>query len=159
MLVSLLYGVNKLVDWVSSYEGVKPFIDNRSEHPAINYRHVPVKSLYELRRLIHDMDEFLPLCNIPVLILHGEHDPIVSVNSAPEIMDKLGTGNRQLKIIDSNRHGILMENIGGTWDVINDFMISCIAETKGVNVSPANITQDEKKLPAFASVEVIILFS
>ncbi len=147
MLVSLLYGVNKLVDWVSSYEGVKPFIDNRSEHPAINYRHVPVKSLYELRRLIHDMDEFLPLCNIPVLILHGEHDPIVSVNSAPEIMDKLGTGNRQLKIIDSNRHGILMENIGGTWDVINDFMISCIAETKDVNVSPTNIPQDEKNLP------------
>ena len=61
---------------------------------SINYRHVPVKSLYELRRLIHDMDEFLPLCNIPVLILHGEHDPIVSVNSAPEIMDKLETGNQ-----------------------------------------------------------------
>ena len=94
MLVSLLYGVNKLVDWVSSYEGVKPFIDNFSEHPSINYRHVPVKSLYELRRLIHDMDDFLPLCNIPVLILHGEHDPIVSVNSASEIMDKLETRNQ-----------------------------------------------------------------
>ena len=117
MLVSLLYGVNKLVDWLSSYEGVKPFIDNFSEHPAINYRHVPVKSLYELRRLIHDMDDFLPLCNIPVLILHGQHDPIVSVNSASEVMEKLDTKNKQLKIVDSNRHGILMENIGGTWNI------------------------------------------
>ena len=93
------------------------------------------------------MDEFLPLCNIPVLILHGEHDPIVSVNSAPEIMDKLGIGNRQLKIIDSNRHGILMEDIGGTWDVINDFMMNCIAELKEANVTPANIPQNEKNLP------------
>ena len=129
ILVSLLYGVNKLVDWVSSYEGVKPFIDNFSEHPAINYRHVPVKSLYELRRLIHDMDDFLPHCNIPVLILHGEHDPIVSVDSAPEIMDKLKTKNKQLKIIDSVRHGILMENIGGTWNLINDFMTRCSNKT------------------------------
>jgi hypothetical protein len=59
-------------------------------------------------------------------------------------MEKMDTKNKQLKIIDSNRHGILMENIGGTWSIINDFMISCIAETKGVNVSPANIPQDEK---------------
>ncbi|OYV17478.1 MAG: alpha/beta hydrolase [Methylococcaceae bacterium NSM2-1] len=150
VLVSLLYGANKIVDWVSSYDGIKPFIENGTEHPLINYRHVPVKSLYELRRLIHDMDEFLPLCKIPILILHGDQDPVVSVNSALEIMDKLENGNRQLNIIDSNRHGILMENIGGTWSVINDFMISCIAETKGVIVSPTNNIQVEKNLPLMA---------
>jgi len=143
MLVSLLYGVNKLVDWVSSYEGVKPFIDNFSEHPAINYRHVPVKSLYELRRLIHDMDDFLPLCKLPVLILHGQNDPIVSVNSASKVIDKLDTKNKQLKIIDSNRHGILMENIGGTWNLINDFMTDCSTGLKSVDIS----SQDEKNLP------------
>ena len=75
MLVSLLYGANKLVDWVSSYEGVKPFIENDSEHPLINYRHVPVKSLYELRRLIHDMNDCLPRCRCPVLVMHGDHAP------------------------------------------------------------------------------------
>ncbi|MDD5321648.1 MAG: alpha/beta hydrolase [Methylococcales bacterium] len=130
MLVSLLHGVNKLVDWVSSYEGVTPFIENGTEHPLINYRHVPVKSLYELRRLIQDMDDFLPLCNVPVLILHGEQDPIVSASSAPEIMGKLSTKNKQLKIIDSNRHGILMENIGGIWSYINDFMSTTCSTKK-----------------------------
>jgi esterase/lipase len=131
MLVSLLHGVNKLVDWMSSYEGVTPFIKNGTEHPLINYRHVPVKSLYELRRLIQDMDDFLPLCNIPVLILHGQHDPIVSASSASDIMDKLATKNKQLKIIDSNRHGILMENIGGIWSYINDFMSTCSTKKDG----------------------------
>ena len=147
MLVDVLYGVNKLVDWVSSYEGVKPFIYNFSEHPAINYRHVPVKSLYQLRRLIHDMDEYLPHCNIPVLVLHGSHDPIVSVKSAREIMAKLETGNRQLKIIDSNRHGILMENIGGTWTIINEFMMSCSAATEVIRTDPAISTQNEINSP------------
>ena len=150
MLVSLLYGANKIVDWVSSYDGVKPFLENGTEHPLINYRHVPVKALYELRRLIHDMDDFLPNCKIPVLIMHGDHDPIVSVNSAQDIMDKLETKNRQLKIINSNRHGILMENIGGTWNVINDFMITCNAETKNVNVVLKNKAREEKKLPLIA---------
>ncbi len=147
MLVSLLYGANKLVDWVSSYDGVKPFIENGSEHRLINYRHVPVKSLYELRRLIHDMDDFLPRCNIPVLIMHGDQDPVVSVKSAAEIMDKLKARSSQLKIIESNRHGILMDNIGGTWSVINDFMISCAAGIKSVYFGPANNTQEKKIFP------------
>ena len=144
MLVSLLYGANKLVDWVSSYEGIKPFIDNISEHPGINYRHVPVKSLYELRRLIHAMDDFLPLCNCPVLILHGDQDPIVSVKSAREIIHKLKAGNRQLRIIDSTRHGILMENIGGTWGIIDDFMKRC---TEGIHAAPAGKPEEIKDFP------------
>jgi len=136
MLIPLLHGTNKLVDWVSSFEGIKPFFENPTEHPAINYRHVPVKSLYELRMLIQDMDDFLPLCKRPVLILHGDQDPVVSIKSAPNVMDKLGSKNKQLKLISSNRHGILMENIGGTWDIISDFMNSCLAETNSPNFSP-----------------------
>jgi hypothetical protein len=62
-------------------------------------------------------------------------------------MDKLQTGNRQLNIIDSNRHGILMENIGGTWSIINDFMMGCSAATKSIHINPANNTQDEKNSP------------
>ena len=55
MLVPLLHGTNKLVDWLSSFEGVKSFIENPTEHPDVNYRNVPVKSLYELRLLIEAM--------------------------------------------------------------------------------------------------------
>jgi alpha-beta hydrolase superfamily lysophospholipase len=129
MLVPLLHGTNKLVDWVSSFEGIKPFIENPTEHPAINYRHVPVKSLYELRLLIGSMDNFVPLCTVPVLILQGDNDPVVSFKSAQEIMNKLTCKNKQMKVIASNRHGILMENIGGTWESIDAFMKECVDET------------------------------
>jgi esterase/lipase len=128
-MVPLIHGTNKLVDWLSSYEGIKPFFENDTEHPAINYRHVPVKSLYELRLLIENMDDFAPHCTVPVLVLQGDNDPVVSFKSAQEIMGKLTCKNKQLKIINSKRHGILMENIGGTWESIDVFMKECVSET------------------------------
>jgi esterase/lipase len=129
MLVPLLHGTNKLVDWISSFEGVKSFIENATEHPAINYRHVPVKCLYELRLLIGSMDDFLPLCTVPVLVLQGDNDPVVSFKSAKDVMNKLTCKNKQLKMITSIRHGILMENIGGIWESIDEFMKERINET------------------------------
>ncbi len=130
MLVPLIHGTNKLVDWVTSYEGIKPFFENPTEHPTINYQHVPVKSLYQLRLLIENLDDFAPLCSVPTFVLQGDKDPVVSVKSAQEIMNKLTCKNKQLKVIESNRHGILMENIGNTWQSIDEFMKECINETK-----------------------------
>lgn len=121
MLVPLLHGTNKLVGWVSAYEGVKPFIDNEPEHPNINYRNIPVRALYELRLLIAELDELLPKISLPTLILYGDQDPIVSPKSAPIIMERLGSKHKRIQAIKSQRHGILMENIDDTWQVIDGF--------------------------------------
>ncbi|MDP1771296.1 MAG: alpha/beta hydrolase [Methylobacter sp.] len=121
MLVPLLHGTNKLVGWVSAFEGVKPFIDNEPEHPSINYRNTPVRALYELRLLIAQLDELLPQISMPALIMYGDEDSVVSPKGAPIIMAKLGSKHKQIQAIKSHRHGILMENIGGTWRVIDDF--------------------------------------
>ncbi|HLF98542.1 MAG TPA: alpha/beta fold hydrolase [Methylococcaceae bacterium] len=122
MLVPLVHGTNRLVGWLSSYEGVKAFIENVAEHPRVNYKNTPVRGLYELRRLIEAMDEFLPLIDVPSLVVYADKDPVVSVRSAQILMDKLGGTNKKLKIIPAKRHGILMENVGGSWKVIDDFL-------------------------------------
>ncbi len=122
MLVPLLHGTNKLVGWMSAYEGVKPFIDNEPEHPTINYRNTPVRALYELRLLIAELDGTLPLVQTPTLIMYGDEDPIVAAKGAPIILDKLGSKQKHIHAIKSQRHGILMENIDGTWDVIDGFL-------------------------------------
>jgi esterase/lipase len=122
MLVPLLHGTNKLVGWVSAFEGVKPFIDSEPEHPSINYRYTPVRALYELRLLIAQFDDVLPRISMPVLILYGDEDPVVSPKSAPIIMGKLGSKFKQIHAVKSHRHGILMENIDGTWGVIDGFL-------------------------------------
>ncbi len=122
MLVPLIHGTNRLLAWASSFEGVKPFIDNDPEHPDVNYRHTAVRSLYELRRLIQEMDQFLPRIDIPALILYGDRDPVVSPASAQTLLNRLGGTDKRLEIVESGRHGILMENIGGTWSIIDDFL-------------------------------------
>lgn len=122
MLVPLLHGTNRLVGWISSYEGVKPFIENTPEHPRINYKNTPIRSLYELRRLIQLMDEFLPLIDVPTLIVHADQDPVVSSKSAPNLMNRLGGANKRLVLIPAQRHGILMENTAGTWQLIDEFV-------------------------------------
>jgi pimeloyl-ACP methyl ester carboxylesterase len=64
----------------------------------------------------------LPRISMPVLILYGDEDPVVSPKSAPIIMGKLGSKFKQIHAVKSHRHGILMENIDGTWGVIDGFL-------------------------------------
>ncbi|MFI3186970.1 MAG: alpha/beta fold hydrolase, partial [Methylococcaceae bacterium] len=130
MLVPLLHGTNTVVAWVSAFEGVKPFIENEPEHPSINYRNTPVRALYELRLLMAQLDELLPQISLPVLMLYGDQDPVVSPKGAPVVMEKLGSKHKQIHAIKSERHGILMENIGGTWAVIDGFLNEIRAHIK-----------------------------
>jgi len=139
MLVPLLHGMNKLVRWVSSLEGVKPFIENPTEHPHVNYRHIPARSLYELRRLIQQMEEFLPQINIRSLILYADCDPVVSIDSAPILMDKLGTQAKHLTIVKADRHDILTDNIAQTWDIIGNFLDEiCPITSSKIQLAPSS---------------------
>jgi len=123
LFVPFLHGTNKLVNWMSSAEGVKSFMENSPEHKDINYRNVPVKSLYELRRLMDDvLENKLHKIEVPTLVIYADKDPIVDSESAEILMAKLGSINKKLISIQSNRHGVLMENIGGTWESINHFL-------------------------------------
>jgi esterase/lipase len=122
LFIPLLHGTNRLVKWVSSIEGVKPFIEISPEHPTVNYRHVPVKSLYELRYLMDDVVSQLAKVVVPVLMVFADEDPVVHPESAQIIEAKLGAQCKECVLIHSDRHGILMDNVGGTWAVINEFL-------------------------------------
>jgi esterase/lipase len=122
LLVPLLEGGNKLLSWVPNFEGIKPFVDNPSEHPNINYHNVPVKSLLELRRLIARVEEAAGRISVPVLLLHADKDPVVSVKSSSILLEELGSGNKRLRIIPAAHHGVLMDNTAGTWQIIDEFL-------------------------------------
>lgn len=122
MLVPLLHNTNALVQWVSSFEGVKPFIENTPEHPDINYCNIPVRALYELRRLIQHVETLLPNIKQPVLLPFAEHDPVVSPQSSESVFTQLGSEDKTLVPIPAAQHGILMDNPGDTWAAIDDFL-------------------------------------
>lgn len=122
MLVPLLLNTIALVRWVPAWEDFRPFIEHAPEHPDINYCSVPIHALYELRRLIQHLETLLPSIETPTLLLYADHDPVVLPESSEIVFEKLGSIHKHLQSIKSERHGILMENLGGTWPVIDDFL-------------------------------------
>lgn len=122
VFVPVVYAANQLTRWVSSLEGLRPFHPRKSEHPHINYRHIPTRALYELQRLISGTEKRLHEVDSPVLIIQGDDDPVVDPRSATLIQEKLAHCAKQVVMVPSKRHGILNENIGGTHDLILSFL-------------------------------------
>jgi pimeloyl-ACP methyl ester carboxylesterase len=111
---SLIHGLNKLGEWVYVQDGVKPFLPRDPEHPDIDYRNMPVRGLVELRKVADELNRCLPKVVCPVTIIQGTDDPIVDPASARLIHDRIGSKEKSLHMIPSQRHGILHEDIAGT---------------------------------------------
>ncbi|HSS63307.1 MAG TPA: alpha/beta fold hydrolase, partial [Gammaproteobacteria bacterium] len=120
--VPLVHGANRLVRAISPVEGVMPFRPNQSEHPHINYYHMPIRGLYELRLLRDELRRRLNEVRCSVLLLQGDKDPVVDPRSMGKLRDLLSSAKVEAKMISSKRHGILYEDIGGTFDTVLDYV-------------------------------------
>ena len=121
-VVPVVHGANRLIKWVSSYEGVMPFRPNESEHPDINYYSMPVHGLFELGQMASAVESNLKNVHCPVCLVQGDEDSIVDPRSAQIIYDNIGSKDKDLLMIPSKRHGILYEDIGGTQDQVISFI-------------------------------------
>lgn len=140
----LVHGANRLVRWVSSWEGVMPFHPRDSEHPHINYRHVPVRGLYELQCLAHELEDRLSGVRCPVLLIQGNDDPVVDPKGADLIYRMLGASEKTLVTVAATRHGILYENIGDTQERIISFLAAL--SSSGPQAPHAGCRQDGQPL-------------
>ncbi len=122
VFVPLVHGVNKLAEWVPNMEGVKPFRLNDSEHPAINYRNMPIRGLYELRLVVDALRRQLTEITCPVGLIQATGDQVVDPKSADTIFKGIGSIDKAVRMIDANRHGIVTENIGGTHDTVVSYL-------------------------------------
>ena len=120
--VPLMHGANRVVRWVSKYEGLIPFRPNESEHPHINYRNMPIRGLYELTRLVAQLKADLEYITCPVCIVQGAQDRVVDPASATIAYERAGTADKELHWVESERHGILNEDIGGTHELLLNFI-------------------------------------
>ncbi|MDP9139136.1 MAG: alpha/beta fold hydrolase, partial [Pseudomonadota bacterium] len=146
VFVPVIHGINRLAGWVSAEEGIMPFRVNPSEHPHINYRHVPIRGLFELRRAADELYRRLPDVRCPARILHATEDPIVDPTSARRIHDRMGSADKTLEPIQSDRHGILNEDIGG----IQTRIQACVADW---SVAPEKHTLPEENAPLIPAVD------
>ncbi|HEX9462491.1 MAG TPA: alpha/beta fold hydrolase [Alphaproteobacteria bacterium] len=153
VFVPFIHGLNTLTKWISSLEGLMPFRANQSEHPQINYLNMPIRGLFELRRVADELERRLPQVTCPVTILQSTDDHVVDPESAALILAKLGSAQKSRHMIASPRHGILYENVGETQDLILSFLDSLApapaqvaVKVSGKAVLPAPVADDA--LPA-----------
>ena len=101
-----------------------PFRENNSEHPQINYRNMPMRGLFELRRVVDELGDKLGDIECPVSLYQGTQDPVVDPKSADQIFAKLNTNEKWLHQIPSKRHGILSENTDNVQEKIIEYLVS-----------------------------------
>lgn len=129
--VPLMHGANRIVRWLSSYEGVIPFRPNASEHPHINYLHMPLRGLYELTRLAAYVERVLPELKVPTCIIQADADHVVDPHSASLVYESVHAAAKELHWVRSARHGILNEDIGPTHALVLDFLARLEAGSTG----------------------------
>lgn len=123
MFVPLVHRANRMMRWMSSYEGIMPFRPNqKTENPAINYQQLPVRALYELTRMVGELEQRLADVTAPVLLLQSTEDPVVVPKSAQIILDRLRVTDKRLEKITADHHGILYRNTGATHTLVNEFL-------------------------------------
>ena len=135
IFVPLVHTANRLVRWVSSFEGIMPFRATQPEHPHINYRNKSVRGLYELRSMLEELDERLPDVQCPVTLIQGTDDPTVDPESAELIHKKLGTHQKEVVRVPATRHGILYEDIGDTQERILSFLAALSSKEDAGGIS------------------------
>jgi long-chain acyl-CoA synthetase len=130
-----MHRLNQLTDWAYAVEGLMPFRSIVPEHPEFTYRHVPVRGLFELRRLVGELERVLPDIRCPVTILQSTDDPMVDPDGASLIHNKLASAKKSLHMIESPGHGILHENSGNSWDMIISFLNHLSSSLAGTPLS------------------------
>jgi esterase/lipase len=102
---------NKLVDILIKDEGRRHFVANEPENPHINYLRNPISGVKELMELMEKLSERLDRIKVPALLIQASDDPVVHPEGSKQVYEGLGSQDKQLIMVDSDRHGILRGKI------------------------------------------------
>ncbi len=117
--VPLLHHANKISRWVTQ-EGLMAFRPNDTEHPDINYAHIPIRALYQLQKLIGHIFQLQANILCPVTFFQSDEDPVVVNDSVNLLYEHIESKHKKNVTIHSNRHGIVYEDIDDTQQKIID---------------------------------------
>jgi esterase/lipase len=110
VFVPLVHHANRLVSWVNS-EGLVPFTPNEPENPEVNYQHIPVRALYQLRRFVDIFNENTLKINANVYLYQGDQDPVVDPKSLAMLYRLIDAERKATITLKSDRHGVIYRNV------------------------------------------------
>jgi len=100
-----------------------PWFKPEMHEEHISYPKHPVRSAYELNRLLSQLRITLPEVKVPALIIHSKDDDYVISDHAKKIFANLGSADKELLWVDHARHVITRDgDITRVFDPIHEFI-------------------------------------
>lgn len=99
---------NRIMDKAYGAGPKMEFVENKPENPLINYLRNPISGVREIERLMDDLEPKLPDLNMPSLIVQSRRDPVVDPKGSRKIFELLGTEDKEYRLFNFDRHGILL---------------------------------------------------
>ena len=122
---------NRSMDFMKMERAKLEFIENRPENPHINYFRNPVSGVRELALLMESLEKKLSRITIPSLVIQADGDPIVNPRGSRKVFTLLGSGDKEYRLFNFNRHGILLgEGAERVHRAIGDFVQRVTAQVK-----------------------------
>jgi esterase/lipase len=98
---------NKLAEKLVKDESRLHFVANEPENPRINYLRNPISGVKELIELMDEVSRKLDQVKLPALVIQASDDPVVHPEGSKELYQGLGSEDKELVLINSDRHGII----------------------------------------------------
>jgi esterase/lipase len=92
--------------------------------------------------MVDELEERLPDVQCPVVLIQGTDDPTVEPKSAELIHKRVGTSQKNLFTVHTERHGILYENIGDTHKIVLSSLAALSSSDDSVAPWQQSVTQD-----------------
>ncbi|MBI4649703.1 alpha/beta hydrolase, partial [Candidatus Desantisbacteria bacterium] len=122
-LLPLINKINNLVKSFSGREnGFINFIKSEPENLQINYKHMPLKGIYELMKLINTLRRELKDVSCPILIMHADKDYEIDPESARIIYNSVKSSQKTLYFVKASNHVIINGNNPDIIEKILDFL-------------------------------------
>lgn len=118
--ISLIHQANKLTSLITDH-GAFPFKENKTEHPDVNYKHIPFRALYQLKKLISKIEAPLNI-DCPIHFMHADKDPLINPDSLDFLYQHVGNKKNTKTLIKAERHGIVYDDLDHTQDKIIEWI-------------------------------------
>ncbi len=127
-VVPTLHAFNEMINYLH-LKGIKEWVENHSENPAINYPRHPLASIAMMERVMTRTEKAVENITDPILIIQGEQDPVVNPLSAELIYKSVDTSCKKLLLLPRKNHTIIRgEGAEEVFEAIFTFMTvdSCL---------------------------------
>ncbi|MBL4901376.1 MAG: alpha/beta fold hydrolase [Desulfocapsa sp.] len=105
-IVPTLHAFNEMIGYLHA-KGIKEWIDNDTENPAINYTKHPLASIAQMEKVMTQVDKTLEKITDPILVLQGDNDPVVNPKSAQLIYHRVNASIKKLVLVPRKNHIIV----------------------------------------------------